>query len=152
MTPQPFAADGSPGSVVTGRCYCGATRVAARTAPHVVAYCHCDDCRRVSGAPVAAYAAFRVEDVVLEPSEIKQVSVNTGVTRGFCPQCCAHVAGWYDYLPGQVFIAIGVLDHAADFAPTLHAHAGARLPWLDLRDDAARIERSSRSALTRRSE
>lgn len=44
--------------VLTGRCYCGATTVQATLAPLTVAYCHCIDCRRVTGAQVAAFAAF----------------------------------------------------------------------------------------------
>ena len=44
--------------VIAGRCYCGATTISATEAPQAIAYCHCGDCRRVTGAPVAAFAAF----------------------------------------------------------------------------------------------
>jgi len=53
---------------ITGRCYCGATTFHATEQPVAVAYCHCKDCRRVTGAPVAAFAAFDVSAISFSPS------------------------------------------------------------------------------------
>ena len=40
---------------ITGRCLCGATRYRI-TAPLLwCAFCHCDSCRRATGAPMASY-------------------------------------------------------------------------------------------------
>ncbi|MEM6423293.1 MAG: GFA family protein, partial [Pseudomonadota bacterium] len=51
----------------TGRCYCGAITLEATAAPLTAAYCHCADCRRWTGAPVAAFAAFAADTVRLTP-------------------------------------------------------------------------------------
>ncbi|MEM6636205.1 MAG: GFA family protein [Pseudomonadota bacterium] len=116
--------------------------------PQTVAYCHCADCRRVTGAPVAAFAAFATDDVVFSPDNGPSVSWASGVTRHFCPDCGSPLAGFYDYLPGQVFVPIGLLDQADRLRPELHAHDGARLDWLCIEDDLERTHGSSRAALT----
>lgn len=132
---------------ITGRCYCGAISIVASRAPRTVAYCHCADCRRVTGAPVAAFAAFDEGDVTFTPNEGRAVSIVEGVERRFCPACGSPISGRYGYLPGQVFVSLGLLDQAAELAPALHAHAGEALPWLRIDDALERFEATSRDVL-----
>lgn len=134
-------------SKLTGRCYCGATKVFATEEPKAVTYCHCDDCRRVTGAPVAAFAAFDNATVSFEPNEGRSVTVNHGVTRTFCEACGSPLTGRYDYLPGMVYIALGVLDQADELTPQFHAHESNRLPWLKIDDKCKRVATSAREAL-----
>ncbi|MEM8851035.1 MAG: GFA family protein [Pseudomonadota bacterium] len=132
-----------------GRCYCGASRVSARGAPRTVAYCHCSDCRRITGAPVAAFAAWAPSDLMLDPTELSPFSIRSGVERWFCPTCGSPLAARWDYLPGQIYVPVGLFDHAEDLAPTLHAHAGEALPWLHIQDDLPRMSSSARDGLNR---
>lgn len=134
-------------TVITGRCYCGLTTLRATGAPHAVAYCHCIDCRRVTGAPVAAFAAFDEATVTFAPDEGRKVAVNPGVVRTFCAACGSPLTGRYAYLPGQVFVALGILDQAGHLAPQLHAHDSQRLTWLHIADDLERSATSARSRL-----
>ena len=140
--------DNTP-QTITGRCYCGATRIRATAPPAAVAYCHCTDCRRVTGAPVAAFAAFDNSVVTFSPNEGRAVNVNPGVTRNFCETCGSALAGRYDYLPGMVYIAVGLLDQADKFPPELHAHFNNKLIWLHIQDDLERHSGSARSQLNR---
>jgi len=135
------------GAEITGRCYCGATTIRAIRPPQTVAYCHCTDCRRVTGAPVAAFAAFDEAAVTVAPDEGRRVSINPGVERTFCGTCGSPLTGRYDYLPGQVYVPVGVLDQAAQLVPQLHAHEANRLPWLHIDDDLERISSTSRERL-----
>jgi len=139
----------TPPPKITGRCYCGATRIQAAALPSAVAYCHCTDCRRVTGAPVAAFAAFDSTDVTFSPNEGREVSVNPGVTRSFCQTCGSPLAGSYDYLPGTVYIALGLLDEAEKIPPELHAHVDDKLTWLHIQDDLERHPGSARARLNR---
>lgn len=141
-------ADADNLATITGRCYCGATIIAATQAPHTVAYCHCTDCRRVTGAPVAAFAAFDEAALTFTPDEGRRVSASPEVTRTFCSVCGSPLTGRYDYLPGKVFIAVGVLDQANCLAPQLHAHESQRLTWLHIDDELERFAKSARSQLT----
>lgn len=132
---------------ITGRCYCGATTLDVTQPPRTVAYCHCTDCRRVTGAPVAAFAAFDETAVTFTPNEGRQVNANPGVVRTSCPVCGSPLTGRYEYLPGQVYIPVGLLDQADTLAPQLHAHASKRLSWLRIDDDLECFATSARSQL-----
>lgn len=134
-------------SGLTGRCYCGAVRITTDHAPETVVYCHCTDCRRVSGAPVAAFAAFARDTLKFEPGAPPPVSHAKGVRRWFCAACGSPLAAEYEYLPDQVYVPIGVLDQAAALKPRLHAHAASALPWLHIEDDLERADDSVRAAL-----
>ncbi|MEM7044205.1 MAG: GFA family protein [Pseudomonadota bacterium] len=133
--------------IITGRCYCGAITIEAVAPPTAIAYCHCGDCRRVTGAPVAAFAAFACSEVTFSPHEGRSVSISAGVTRTFCESCGSPLAGRYDYLPNRLYIAIGLLDQADNFPPELHAHSANQLEWLHIDDDLARHPSSARSQL-----
>ncbi|WP_375229211.1 GFA family protein [Roseobacter sp. S98] len=128
---------------VTGRCYCGHIRFHCTEAPQTVAYCHCTDCRRASGGPVAAFAAFDCDHVHFTPDEGKPISITPGVVRTFCDRCGASLTGRYDYLPGQVYLSIGIIDQADQLMPDIHAHASQQLPWLHIEDDLPRADETA---------
>lgn len=139
--------DDDTAAVITGRCYCGATTISATQLPQTIAYCHCCDCRRVTGAPVAAFAAFDEAAVTFTPNDGRKVTANPGVVRTFCEACGSPLAGRYEYLQGQVYVAVGVLDQAGDLAPQLHAHAAQQLTWLHIEDDLERFAATVRAQL-----
>ncbi|MGI9407859.1 MAG: GFA family protein [Hyphomicrobiaceae bacterium] len=138
--------------VCTGRCYCGATTFGTTQEPQTVAYCHCDDCRRATGGPVAAFAAFDEKAVTFKPDEGRKVTANPGVTRTFCAHFGSSLTGRYDYLPGQVYISLGVVDQANDIAPEIHTHESERLTWLHIDDDLERVAATGRSKINDASE
>ena len=112
-----------------------------------MAYCHCVDCRRWTGAPVAGFAAFATEDLIFEPPLGDAFSVNPGAERWSCPDCGSPLAARFDYLPDQMYIPLGVLDQAASLPPELHCHADAAMPWLHIVDDLERVGGSGRETL-----
>ncbi|MEM7283730.1 MAG: GFA family protein [Pseudomonadota bacterium] len=132
---------------ITGRCYCGQITIAATKTPQAITYCHCEDCRRTTGSPVAVFAAFADADLTLTPNEGQKVSVTPGVTRSFCSNCGTPLTGRYDYLPGMVYVGVAVLDQADELEPQLHAHESQRLPWLHIQDNLERFPNSARSKL-----
>lgn len=133
--------------MITGRCYCGASRVKSDTPPQTVTYCHCNDCRRVTASPLPAFAAFASGSVALTPAHPPAKPVNPGVTRWFCPDCGSQLMATYDYLPDQTYVPLGVLDQADTLAPQLHCHADSALPWLHIEDDLPRSAASGRDTL-----
>ena len=138
-TPAPF----------TGRCYCGASRITADVAPDTVAYCHCSDCRRVTSSPLPAFAAFAEDAVTLVPDRGQAKEVTKGVSRWFCPDCGSQLKARFDYLPGQVYVPLGILDQADDLPPEVHCHNDSALSWLHVQDTAERIDGTARATLSR---
>ena len=124
---------------ITGRCYCGETRVQANNHKTIL-YCHCHDCRRSAGAPVTAFVEFSTDDVSVLGPQLKSVSINSGVTRMFCGSCGTPVAGVYDYLPGMIYVSLGLLDQADQLEPQMHAHHHSKIAWLHIDDDLERAE------------
>lgn len=145
---QAFTTSETPSSPpVTGRCYCGKTTVSARKSPLITTYCHCSSCRRLTGAPVAAFSAFTAGDLDISPAPHHAAPVTNGVDRWFCADCGTSLAATYDYLPDQIYVPLGLLDQADALAPTHHSHAGSALPWLHINDDMPRSDGSGRDAL-----
>lgn len=132
---------------ITGRCYCGAVSLRSGGAPLTVAYCHCSDCRRWTGAPVGAFAAFRETDLALVPTQGPGRTHNPGVARWNCPDCGSPLAARFDYLPGQVYVPLGLLDQADNLPPSLHCHADSCYSWLKIDDGQARAQGSGRDSL-----
>ena len=132
---------------ITGRCYCGGITLSAQESPQTVTYCHCVDCRRITGAPVAAFAAFGARDVWASPGWPAPRSFAPGVTRWSCPDCGSPLGAAFDYLPGQIYIPLGLIDQAPNLPPEIHAHEQRRLPWLQISDNIPRIGESSRIVL-----
>lgn len=114
---------------ITGGCHCGAVRYAAQGEPEHHALCHCADCRRWSGAPMAGWIAFREADVTIA-GEPATYDSSPGTTRQFCARCGTGL--FYrneQVLPGIVDIQSGTLDAPQDHPAGAHIMAKERLPW-----------------------
>ncbi|MEO0632559.1 MAG: GFA family protein [Pseudomonadota bacterium] len=132
---------------LSGRCYCGAALLSFVAPPQTVAYCHCNDCRRWTGGPVAAFAAFDRSALRATPPLGEPLRPATGVERWSCPTCGSPLAARFDYLPTQVYVPLGILDQIDTLPPALHCHAGSAPPWLHIVDDLPRHAGSARSSL-----
>ncbi|WP_110590736.1 GFA family protein [Tritonibacter mobilis] len=139
----------TPQAPYSARCYCGGTRLLFRAPPTTSSYCHCVDCRRWTGAPLAAFAAFYDDAIATPLPAQKATCVNPGVWRWNCTDCGSPLAARFDYLPGQTYIPLGILDQAqaTELAPRLHSHADSALPWLHVADDLPRAGSSARDRL-----
>jgi hypothetical protein len=67
-----------------GRCLCGAVRFVAIGQPKSVVWCHCESCRRHTGAPVSVFAAFDRSAYTVTQGEITKFNSSPGRWRGFC--------------------------------------------------------------------
>jgi len=118
---------------LTGGCLCGEIRYRITPLAADVDFCHCEMCRRWSGAPVSAWAQvpvsqFRLTKGVATP----YVSSKIG-TRYFCPTCGASVF-MTDPDGTSVGVMLGTLDEANALRPKAHGWWSARLSWLKLDD------------------
>jgi hypothetical protein len=71
-----------------GGCLCGAVRFVATGQPKSVAWCHCESCRKHSGAPVSVFVAYERSAYTVTKGEITKFESTPGKTqRGFCARC-----------------------------------------------------------------
>ncbi len=129
-------------SLHTGGCRCGAVRFEATGEPLSVGYCHCSDCRRATGAPVAAFVGFQADDVSLGGDTLRTFE-NGAVTRSFCGTCGSPVAYIDQRLEGRVYFMLGAMDMPASYKPTLHAYVREQLPYVHMPDGLERYLKTS---------
>lgn len=93
-----------------GGCRCGGVRYIVEGALRPVFYCHCEDCRRITGHHMAATSAA-ADDVRFESEEtLTWYSAQPLVSYGFCGRCGSTLFWKSDDKPGRLSICAGTLD------------------------------------------
>ncbi|MFD1766976.1 GFA family protein [Sphingorhabdus buctiana] len=115
-----------------GGCQCGAVRYEVSGEPQHVALCHCNDCRKSSGAPMVAWAAVTDAQFKLVQGEPVTFNSSGSAMRSFCPKCGS---GLYyrnaEFLPGIVDIQSATLDDPNALPPSAHIQVAERLGWME---------------------
>lgn len=119
-----------------GGCLCGAVRFRAEAAPRWIAWCHCQSCRKHSGAPVSVFVAIEEAAVQVIQGAITTFRSSPGTVRGFCSNCGSTLTCQSDTRPDELHVHVGAFDRAAELAPTFHIFPEERLPWLCMAEAA----------------
>ncbi len=127
-----------------GACFCAAFTFRARGEPIAVSYCHCNDCRRATGAPVTVFVGYDEARVEFERGEPKIHQSSPGVRRAFCARCGTPLFYVDERLSGELYFTVGVFNNPEGFPPQRHAWVTRQLPWLRVADDLPRHEGNSR--------
>ena len=126
----------------TGRCHCGAIRysVAGEMKHHAV--CHCEDCRRSSGALLVPWIAFSPEELAVTQGAPKVYQSSELGERHFCGDCGTGLF-YYNptWLPGIVDIQSVTLDDPESFVPQAHIQVADSLAWEDGLAELPKFER-----------
>jgi len=93
-----------------GACRCGGVRYEVNGELRGVLYCHCEDCRRITGHHMAATSAA-ADDVTFTSDEtLTWYSAQPQVYYGFCNRCGATMFWKADDKPSRLSICAGTLD------------------------------------------
>ena len=132
---------------IKGGCHCGKVRYEASGTPVYVPYCHCESCRRTSGAPVVMYVMFEKQGVNFTRGRRKLYESSRGVRRGFCAQCGTPLT-WEGVWGGKevVEVHVSTLDDPELVRPDRHTFYEERLSWFDVFDRLPRFNGSSTEA------
>ncbi|MGE0625946.1 MAG: GFA family protein [Pseudomonadales bacterium] len=128
----------------SGRCLCGRYRFHAHGSPLWAAYCHCESCRRCTGAPVAAYVGFPETAVTFEPEPPPVFASSPGVRRAYCERCSTPLAYAAESYPGEIHLFRSNFDAPADFEMTRHVLYDEREADFEVHDDLPRYGAASR--------
>lgn len=133
-------------SGITGGCLCGAIRYEVTGEPVRTAHCHCDDCRRATGASFATNVFFKEEDVKITqgtPSRYEH-SADSGNTmiKEFCGTCGSQIFGIGSGSQGIKHVKVGTLDDAGFVKPQIEVYTGKALPFTKLSDETEHFEAS----------
>lgn len=124
----------------TGHCLCGNVQFEASGKPLWVAHCHCNSCRRSTGAPVTTFVGFGKDQVTYTRGERTFYESSPGVRRGFCARCGTPMTYEADRCPTESHLYLSTLDEPGRYLPQLHVFAAERVPWLELHDALPRYE------------
>jgi hypothetical protein len=114
----------------TGGCMCKSTRFAFSGTPRFVATCHCESCRRWTGAPMTTYVGGLDEQVTWSGVEPAVYASSPGVERIFCPRCGTALAYRGEAWPGETHLLLGAFDDPNAFVPTKDVFTEDALAWL----------------------
>ena len=118
---------------ITGGCLCGAIRYEATGKPYDSTHCHCEDCRRSSGAPFVTWASFRRNEFRFTAGTPREIKWATRL-RYFCPDCGTPLMFATDPPSDELGITISTFDHPEKVTPADHTWVRDRLPWVQLSD------------------
>jgi hypothetical protein len=133
-------------STFDGGCFCGAVRFRLTAPLTQTCYCHCESCRRSSGAPFVAWCTVGTDRFALAHGRLALHESSPGVRRGFCAQCGTSLTYAHEERPGEIDVAIAALDDSGPVAPTRHIWVEDKLPWLCIDDGLPQFQRFSGQA------
>lgn len=131
---------------VTGGCLCGGVRYEYRGEIGAAGYCHCADCRRISGSAFGisvciAASGFRLTTGAPK-AYTKTSDAGRPVTRWFCPDCGCPLYTEPPLHPETIFLKAGSLDDPALVKPDRQAWTRSRVAWAEIDPAIASFETS----------
>jgi len=129
-------------SKMSGGCMCGAVRYEITDLPSRVLHCHCQSCRKHTGAPAATLAVFTLDQVKFSGKKRKIYNSAPNVGRSFCDSCGSSLT-WETVLDDEgalCAIHISNFDQPDVLIPTGHSFYPDRISWFDIDDNLPRYE------------
>ena len=125
-----------------GHYRCGGVSMNASSVMDFAVYCHCDDCRRATGAPVLASVGIERAAVTwVNDATLARHTIDTA-TRLFCRECGSPIAQEHESKNDITFFNTGFMDNPEAYPPQYHTFAGQQLSWLALNDDLPKVEKT----------
>jgi hypothetical protein len=131
-------------TTATGGCLCGAIRYEYHGDVGSAGYCHCTDCRRISGSAFGVSvrvkaAGFRI--VHGTPKGFTKIGDRgRAVTRFFCPDCGCPLYTEPPLHPDTIFLKAGSLDDPTLVRPDRQAWTRSRVLWSEIDPGLAAYE------------
>src|SRR5256886_15315206 len=116
---------------IRGSCLCGGVRFEVDPPFLQASHCHCDRCRKHSGAAVCAQTRELTEQFRLLQGEelVKVYGKGEGAVKAFCTICGSSLFGGDCPDGPQVSIRMGTHDDHPGIRPQFHTCVGCRAPW-----------------------
>jgi len=128
--------------MLCGGCFCGAIRYQASGQVFNATNCHCDICRRTTGAPCVAWFSIPAAGYRVVRGAPARFRSSDHATRTFCPICGTQLTFSDDGAQAEIDISTCSLDDPAAVPPLDHTFTGSQLPWLNLADPLPRYMRN----------
>ena len=117
---------------ITGACLCKSVKYTINGPIKAVANCHCNMCKKMTGAAFATFAIVAEESLEITQGE-KELSayvVTDNVTKSFCRSCGTPLFHVHKKYPGNRMLPIGALDDPTAVTPAINIYCESMLPWV----------------------
>ena len=115
----------------TGSCLCGDVSFTYKSEPGMFLMCHCTDCQKSTGSPVASIIIVPEDDFSVNGST-SSYECEAKVTRSFCIICGSQIFSRIESAPGVVAIKTGVLDEQPNIKPNLVCWTKSKPNWFEI--------------------
>jgi ADP-ribosyl-[dinitrogen reductase] hydrolase len=122
---------------LTGRCLCGDVRFEVDASPEEIWFCHCESCKKLSGA--GGTANFRAPSssirIVSGTELVETYQPPEGSAKTFCRACGSNLfgGGWPD--SELCSVRVPGLEDQPDGLPGGHLYVRSVAPWETLPED-----------------
>jgi hypothetical protein len=124
-----------------GGCLCGRVSYKVAGEPLGSAICHCESCRKASGAQSVAWLTFISDGFSFVSDEPREYRSSPGVSRTFCESCGTSLTYRSDDEPDSIDVTTASLRRPDEFPPTRHIWLEDKLAWESVNDGLPRFER-----------
>lgn len=118
---------------ITGGCLCGHIRFVYDGEPGPAGYCHCTDCRRVTGSAFNVSVPLELARLTLSvgtPKAYKRLADSGNeLTRYFCPECGSPLYTASPVHPDTVYVKAGAFDDPDVVKPAIVKWNRSRVAW-----------------------
>ncbi len=115
--------------ILTGRCLCGAVTYECGQPMLAPCLCHCESCRRASGAHAVAWATVARDSFRVLTGALRTYASSPPVLRQFCECCGSPLTYWNEGWPQNIDITIATLDNPQAVQPTEHIWMEDAVSW-----------------------
>jgi hypothetical protein len=128
--------------MLQGSCLCGGVRYEADGPLQRVARCHCEQCRKASGAEFATNGSVGADQFrILQGEELlAEFESSSGRFRVFCGRCGSPLFKRHAERPSEVRLRLGCLDTEAAVEPLGHVFVREKPAWSKICDGLPEFE------------
>ena len=137
MTTQHASPSIQPAASHTGSCLCGGVRFRIDGALAPIQVCHCGQCRKAQGGPLATNIPVSADQVHWQSGRelLSQFESSPEKLRAFCSRCGSPVYSTRSSLPNVLRMRVGLLDEPLEVSIAFHQQVASRAAWWPVPSD-----------------
>ena len=123
---------------ISGGCLCGNIRWQASAPPRACVLCHCDTCRRATGAGAVGWLIFRADSFRFVSGTPENYHTDTEADRTFCPTCGTPLTyHHHGDRPNDMDVTAGSADDGDAWPPKEDVFLEEKLAWVPAVGDSS---------------
>jgi hypothetical protein len=134
-------------NIISGSCLCGHIKYEYSGKLGPSSYCHCTDCRKVTGTAYLVSVRFETKDFKIitrnsTKNYTKYSDSGIEITREFCPECGSPLFTFSPSHPDYVYVKAGSLDDPSIVKPLYQSWTDSKVEWANIPKDIKSFAKS----------